>query len=481
MKYPAVFVTTTLVGLVVSFVSMGGVIIPISGEIHRLHNYASSMYKLLRPNLKRDTVHTEFTAETSTVIDTSIHSQFHMNTSSSCSCWSWDDSYDRIIRMHPEKSNGKENYTSGYNNSYYDSTTASRLGEVSIEERMQSWTKSKIDSCTKVIGREQITQQLYPLLLSFSCYFDATRSTEQLYRSDIVSFHGPYASLRAMLDYTYHANYTPSRQALQDWIITTLLQSHSSDPNVAGQTTSCVVSHYHHQQQQQPHQPWIVFTAGAMGAGKSYTIRHLTQQGRFPLQHFVSVDPDEVRRYLPEFSWYIHRGSSTTAQLAGELTRKEAGYISELITLAALEEGKNVLVDGSLRDAAWYQVYFQRLREMYGGAGSSGGGSRSSSRNGSTEGLRIGILHVTAPREAVWQRAEVCNILVSVEYYCTRAAPPPTRLEETEHLIYLFFVPLSCVLSFQRVDRKQRVESYHGKPSNIPLKRYHTRSDSLHR
>jgi len=69
------------------------------------------------------------------------------------------------------------------------------------------------------------------------------------------------------------------------------------------------------------------------------------------------------------------------------MTRKEAGLIAEILTLASLQEGKNVLVDGSLRDATWYKLYFQKLREKF-------------------QNLRIAILHVTAPPKAILERAE---------------------------------------------------------------------------
>lgn len=46
----------------------------------------------------------------------------------------------------------------------------------------------------------------------------------------------------------------------------------------------------------------------------------------------------------------------------------------------------NVLVDGSLKDWRWYGLYFERLRVEY--------------------ELRIGILHIVAPREAVLNRAK---------------------------------------------------------------------------
>mmetsp|Transcript_32673 Transcript_32673/g.75195 ORF Transcript_32673/g.75195 Transcript_32673/m.75195 type:complete len:145 (-) Transcript_32673:3305-3739(-) len=51
-----------------------------------------------------------------------------------------------------------------------------------------------------------------------------------------------------------------------------------------------------------------------------------------------------------------------------------------------MEKGQNVLVDGSLRDADWYQKYFLRLRQE-------------------RPHIRIGIIHVTAPRQAVLDRA----------------------------------------------------------------------------
>lgn len=97
---------------------------------------------------------------------------------------------------------------------------------------------------------------------------------------------------------------------------------------------------------------------------------------------FVSVDPDDIRRQLPEFHLYVDQ----SPELAGELTRKEAGYIAEIVTLAGLQAGKNVLVDGSLRDSGWYRSYFLRLREEF-------------------PSLRLAILHVTAPRDAILQRA----------------------------------------------------------------------------
>lgn len=209
--------------------------------------------------------------------------------------------------------------------------------------------------------------------------YNLSLSTEDNYQSTQMTFHGKFQSIRGSLDYTYHANYTPQRQILQDQIISTLLSK--SNANITDYTTgnSCI----------SPKNPWIVFTAGAMGSGKSYTIKQLHAYDRFPLETFITVDPDEIRRLLPEFEKYL----DFNAEMAGEHTRKEAGFLAEMLTQIALKNGRNVLVDGSLKDADWYHDYFHLLKKDY-----------------EEFGLKIGILHVTAPREAVFERARVSSL-----------------------------------------------------------------------
>ena len=106
-----------------------------------------------------------------------------------------------------------------------------------------------------------------------------------------------------------------------------------------------------------------------------------------------------------EFSGYVQRNPFT----AGELTRKEAGYLSEIAVLAALERGQNVLVDGSLRDAEWHQQYFLDLRRAQ-------------------PNVRIAILHVTAPRSVVLSRA-------AARAETTGRAVPRETLEEALEMV----------------------------------------------
>lgn len=200
--------------------------------------------------------------------------------------------------------------------------------------------------------------------------YDWDLSTEETYRSDSHDYCGSFQEIRARLDYTYHACYTCERQKFQDMIIISILEANDSDKV---RERHCLV----------PPNPWVVFTAGVMGAGKSFTIHRLHKQGLFPLESFVVVDPDEIRRQLPEFQGYLRR----SAEQAGALTRKEAGMMAEILTEAALERGQNVLKDGSLRDAKWYRNYFTDLRQLI-------------------PGIRLGIIHVTAPLDVILDRVK---------------------------------------------------------------------------
>jgi hypothetical protein len=123
---------------------------------------------------------------------------------------------------------------------------------------------------------------------------------------------------------------------------------------------------------------------------KTHVVKELDRSGFFPLHSFVSVDPDYIRHtFLPEFDWYVQQ----CPELAGERTRKETGMIAEILAQAALQKGQNVLVDGTLRDAEWYREYFQDLRVQH-------------------PNIKIAILHIVAPRETVFERAEVCAMCI---------------------------------------------------------------------
>ena len=247
--------------------------------------------------------------------------------------------------------------------------------------------------------------------------------------------HGDFRDNRKRLDRSYHTNYIRKRQAFQDTIIKSFLidvqqqqqqQQHPNEgqeivleqqqqlstssisqrereectniiPNASLSSSSSLIfdSKYGHQHTHTqsnsppPPPPWIIFTAGVYGAGKSHTIKRLQRNGCFPSStSFVTVDPDEIRRLLPEFSTYIEK----VPLLAGEYTQKESGMIAELLTDIALSNNFNVLVDGSLKDSSWYEEYFTILRRLY-------------------PKIQIGIIYVTAPLDEIYDRVEKRSVI----------------------------------------------------------------------
>lgn len=58
------------------------------------------------------------------------------------------------------------------------------------------------------------------------------------------------------------------------------------------------------------------------GAGKSHVMHLLAERGIFPMESFVQVDPDRLRRQLPEMQAYVARDPGT----AGSLTHKEVRF-----------------------------------------------------------------------------------------------------------------------------------------------------------
>ena len=163
------------------------------------------------------------------------------------------------------------------------------------------------------------------------------------------------------MDYTYHTRYSETRQGVQDEIVSSLLLD----------------------SRKRAVEPWLVFTAGAMGAGKSHVIRSLASDGAFPLHRYVRVSADAIKPLLPEMRQLVesHR------DMAGTLTHAESSYIAELVVREALEGGFNVLVDGSFRHASWQEEELARVRRDH-------------------PHYRIAILFVRASPERVYERAE---------------------------------------------------------------------------
>jgi hypothetical protein len=115
-------------------------------------------------------------------------------------------------------------------------------------------------------------------------------------------------------------------------------------------------------------------------------------RGTLPILGFVQVDPDTIRRRLPEFETYAQKSPT----LVNDLTRKESAFLAELLLMAALQNGRNVVFDSAMRSADWFLKLIRHMKMEC-----------SQTTFGLVNFPRIAILHITAPTEVIFQRSQV--------------------------------------------------------------------------
>lgn len=128
-------------------------------------------------------------------------------------------------------------------------------------------------------ARMTVVRRRLSVLAPANDMYDWTKSTRDNYQSSADDpQHGqhtePYSGIRDGIDKEYHGVYTLARQAVQDALIQNVL-------DISGGAQE---------------RPWIVFTAGAMGAGKSRTMGWLSEKEIFPLSQ-VRARARAPRRY----------------------------------------------------------------------------------------------------------------------------------------------------------------------------------------
>lgn len=182
--------------------------------------------------------------------------------------------------------------------------------------------------------------------------FDWTLSTVANYGTQQpVDFVESFLHIRRTRDYDFHYYYPDFRQRTQNTIIERFL----------GLDLPARVAN-----------PWIVFTAGAMGAGKSYVMHTLHRANLCNLEGRVYVDMDQIREMLPEYDHYVRDDQeclkdpqACLVETAGDLTQVESGYIQEILLEAALERGKQIVVDGSMHNAGWWKSQLKDIKQRY--------------------------------------------------------------------------------------------------------------------
>jgi adenylylsulfate kinase-like enzyme len=186
--------------------------------------------------------------------------------------------------------------------------------------------------------------------------FDWTLPTNVAYKVDDTNlFSPPFQESRSKLDYSYHKNPVLDRQRFQDVVLSRVLDADESSSQAASSTSPSSTT------TATKDRPFIVFTSGPMGVGKSYVMSQLHKRKLFPFQNFVKIDPDMLKSELPEMAGYLQYDSESAATKL----HRESTQMSDVLFEHSLSSNRNILVDGSLRDVDWYTQLFHRLRHEF--------------------------------------------------------------------------------------------------------------------
>jgi hypothetical protein len=142
-----------------------------------------------------------------------------------------------------------------------------------------------------------------------------------------------YYMHRAKMDFTWFPTYPSVRVAFQDELIEKMIHRGAPQQN-----------------------PIAMFTSGIFGAGKTHYINH-----NFNLKQCVRIDPDEIRRQLPEWDQLVRDHPKD----AGTLTHMESTFIALLVERICIANKYNYLVDGSLSNLEWYKTWLLEVKQTH--------------------------------------------------------------------------------------------------------------------
>jgi predicted ABC-type ATPase len=149
---------------------------------------------------------------------------------------------------------------------------------------------------------------------------------------------GAFWQDRSLMDYDWFPRWTHARVAVQDRIVAaTLAGGRPSDRRIA------------------------LYTCGTYGSGKTHALTGKTGKlcKQFRTRELVRIDPDEIRRQLPEWDELVR----VDASQAGAVTHQEATFIALLAERVCQRMRLSYIVDGSLSNAEWYRDWLTQVRE----------------------------------------------------------------------------------------------------------------------
>ena len=178
---------------------------------------------------------------------------------------------------------------------------------------------------------------------------------------------GKYKAIKNKLDHSYHGIFTVARQKFHDKVIADYMKG----IKLTGSRKK----------------PRVIFTAGPMGVGKGYALEKLNAC-TYPQGNFVTVDPDRIKNYLPEFKEQINLRKNLSADIkagAAGYVHKESGYLAEGIQEVAFKNKLDIIVDGSLKDLGWNRMLMKKFK---------------------SKGYKIEIIYVNAKSQIILKRVK---------------------------------------------------------------------------
>jgi hypothetical protein len=181
---------------------------------------------------------------------------------------------------------------------------------------------------------------LFRLMLSGYNYQLSTRANYGSTKDE--SCGGEFADARALIDSNHHGYYVKSRQEWQDKFLRSMFRE------LRGISGSAL--------------PWLIFTCGAMGSGKTF-VQRWCKENKFLVEWELAViiDSDSIKEAMPEWPGYLAHNPHN----AGSSCHEESVYVQEIGHECAMSRSLDVCVDGSLSDWQWNSKLFSRIRAKY--------------------------------------------------------------------------------------------------------------------
>ena len=164
--------------------------------------------------------------------------------------------------------------------------------------------------------------------------------------------------------------------------------------------------------------------------------RNSPSKTSFPWTTLCKIDPDMLKSELPEMAGFLQADRATAATQL----HRESTQMADVLLEHALAHQIPVLVDGSLRDVHFYERLFDRIHRDF-------------------SAYRIAILHVTADRDVIVERAEQ-------RAQRTGRVVPRELLEESMRQ-----VPESVAKLAPRADAVYRIANNEGRPLELVMMR----------